>query len=751
MLEHNSVVRRQTFPLFLAFIVIGCCTVPDVPEKQAAANLAPETPKQGVEKKSPEKTVLNPDEELMAQFKAFATRKRDYLKLFAKENELNLPAGVWKFFDEAIAGDFAKAGKRFGVLNQIARPSEGDQAQIPVPKKMRESAQKAMQIILEVQGAMETVDMWHAKFLHFYTKEIISNIPKGSIYFGGTDPGRFAITMGCSSHAKADPFFTITQNALADATYLHYLRELYGERIRMPTEDDNQNAFRLYLETAKKRLMANLLKPGEDVTLVMQFQCPVNPIHSSTETYGRSNAQQLAQLEKDKAMPCRQCKLAGRETMIPLPEPRVQVSGNTAVMEINANLAKTIFEKNSDHDFYLEESFPLDWMKPHMVPHGLIFKLERKPLKALPPNLIAQSRKNWQKYMKLSVGDAVVKPETTVAELCQWVEAIHIKGNRDNFKGDATFLKGKKEVLEKPAFRKGPSFSEQKFFSKLRSDQADLFAWRLANTKDEKLKNEYAKEADFAYRQAFALGSINPQVAYRYVFFLNEQKRFADAELIARTFSVIDPNYEPRILFFVFTRQEASLFGKSKFKEAAEKAREISKLEKLDPATKKQALERAQSYEKMVKQNEMRIQEFQKNPADLALFNKAVRAYYTLKKMNELAEAIDLFAKNAADNAENSTALQNAYVLVSDWKSKLKYDRQATKRNPDAYMAWFGLSVTHLKLKQIDKASKSMVKALELFDRAKDKPTDIRKLLQTDATFAPLRARPEIAKLLNNK
>lgn len=745
-------MRRHAFFLFAAIIVIGCGKSSDAPENQLAANPVPARPNPGVKKKAPELNPPNVNAELMAQFKAFAIRKRDYLKIFGKENDLKLPPGVWSFFDEAIAGEFAKAEEHFKVLNQVAHSHGEKQILIPVPEKFRESVQRAMQIILEVQGAMETVDMWHAKFLHFYTKEIIGSIPQGSIFFGGTDPGRFAITMGCKSHTKADPFFTITQNAFADATYLQYLRELYGDRITMPSEEDNQDAFSTYLESAKKRISTNRLKPGEDVTLVMQFQCPVNPAHNVTKKYRRSNFQQLAQLEKDKAIRCRHCMEAGRETMMPMPVPMVQVSGNTAVMEINALLAKIFFEKNPNHEFYLEESFPLDWMKPHMVPHGLIFKLERKPLKELKPEHLAQCRKDWAKFSALFVGD-FVKPETSVSDLCKWVETVYIGKNMDDFHGDRLYLEPKKEQLDRPSHRKGPPFSEQLSFSKMRVAQADLFAWRASTTEDAKLKTEYTKEADFAHRQAFALGTINAEVAFKYVQFLTQQKRFADAELIARTFSAINPNGDSgaRLLYIVFATQEASLRVESKFKEAAEKAREISKLEKLDVVTKKQALERAQNLEKLANLYEVPIQAFQKNPADLDLFNKAVRAFYSLKKMDALAEAIELFSKNAADNAENSTALQNVYALVSDWKSKLKYDRLATKRNPDAYMAWFDLSVTHLKLTQIDEASKNMVKALELFDRAKDKPTDIRKLLRANATFAPLRARPEIAKLLKDK
>jgi hypothetical protein len=54
-----------------------------------------------------------------------------------------------------------------------------------------------------------------------------------------------------------------------------------------------------------------------------------------------------------------------------------------SVMEINALLVRIIFDKNQGHEFYIEESYPLDWMYPYLSPHGLIFQLKSKPLAEL--------------------------------------------------------------------------------------------------------------------------------------------------------------------------------------------------------------------------------------------------------------------------------------------------------------------------------------------------------------------------------
>ena len=52
-------------------------------------------------------------------------------------------------------------------------------------------------------------------------------------------------------------------------------------------------------------------------------------------------------------------------------------------MAINALLTKVIFDKNPDHEFYVEESFPLEWMYPHLTPAGIILKINREPIETM--------------------------------------------------------------------------------------------------------------------------------------------------------------------------------------------------------------------------------------------------------------------------------------------------------------------------------------------------------------------------------
>lgn len=69
-------------------------------------------------------------------------------------------------------------------------------------------------------GAFEAFTFGNQKYAELFGNEIIQSIPPGGVYFGGTDPGRFIVTALQKSQVNGDPFFTLTQNALAGGFYL---------------------------------------------------------------------------------------------------------------------------------------------------------------------------------------------------------------------------------------------------------------------------------------------------------------------------------------------------------------------------------------------------------------------------------------------------------------------------------------------------------------------------------------------------
>ena len=400
--------------------------------------------------------------EASVQLKAFFAEKEAQADAAVKAGGQEAPPEFKTFFAAAQKGDWLTVSNAFEDFRKHTGRYEHSGK---TDERLRGTAWAA---VMETYGAMEQFAIGDEKYAAAFGNDIIESIPPGSIYFGGTDPGRFLVTAMQKSHVNGDPFFTLTQNALADGTYLDYLRSMYGEKIYIPTVEDSQRCFEDYLKDAQQRLKEGKLKPGEDVREV---------------------------------------------------DGKVQVSGQIAVMAINGLLVKTIFDKNPDREFYIEESFPLDWMYPYLEPHGLIMKINRQLLGEMSDEIVRRDHDYWTKYVTPMIGDWL-NDDTPVSEVAAFTEKVYLKQDFSGFKGDPHFLQ---------------SADAQKMFSKLRSSQAGLYAWRVNHAADAAEKERMAHEADFAFRQAWALCPYSPEAVYRYVNFLLEQKRVADALLVAET------------------------------------------------------------------------------------------------------------------------------------------------------------------------------------------------------------------------
>ena len=201
--------------------------------------------------------------------------------------------------------------------------------------------------IRETVGAWELWDIWRrdASLLEMFYAPALAAMPEGSIYFGGTGHGRFAIT----ALTATNPFprvFTITQNALVDNVYAGYLRAIYGDRIWLPQNND----------------------------LALVFQRLVDEIQSGKRKTDAVTA-------KD-----------GHT---------VQVNGDLGLMEINGIICEMIFENNRDgHAFFVEESYVLDWMYPFLEPCGVILRLHAQQLDTLPEETVARDHAFWDDLEK---------------------------------------------------------------------------------------------------------------------------------------------------------------------------------------------------------------------------------------------------------------------------------------------------------------------------------------------------------------
>ena len=170
-----------------------------------------------------------------------------------------------------------------------------------------------------------------------------------AIFFGGTDPGRFVPTYMIYSARVREDVYLITQNALADNTYMSVMRDLYGDQIWIPAQPDSAKAFQRYVDEVKS---------------------------------GKRP----------------------RNAELKIENGRVQVSGALGVMEINGILAQMIFEHNNyRHNFYVEESYVIRWMYPYLEPHGLIMRINPKRIK-LNARMLRNDGDFWDWYTRRLAG-----------------------------------------------------------------------------------------------------------------------------------------------------------------------------------------------------------------------------------------------------------------------------------------------------------------------------------------------------------
>ena len=402
----------------------------------------------------------------------FSIAKQQQIRDFAETITNKVPAIVWRFFEAVRVDDWETATNLAARINQASHRyavTTNDEAITPALGTLIWSP------VSESYGAYERFHLCNNYWLHRFGSGIIDSIPRGSIYFGGTDPGRFVISVLCESQVEGKPFFTLTQNQLADQTYLDYLRAMYGRKINLPTIEDSQQAFRDYMMDASQRRKQGKLKPGEDIREV--------------------NGQ-------------------------------VTVNGQVAVMQINGLLVKKIFDDNPDHEFYVEESFPLDWMYPYLAPHGLIFQLNRQKLAEISAAETAKDHDYWKKLTAEMLG-GWLDDKTSIAAVCDFAAKYGDGKNLNDYKGDQRFA---------------ADLEGRKTFSKLRSSQAGMFAWRMEHTKDADERDRMYHAADLAFRQAYAICPVSPEAIYRYTNLLLARQRADDALALVKTSIRLDPD-----------------------------------------------------------------------------------------------------------------------------------------------------------------------------------------------------------------
>jgi tetratricopeptide (TPR) repeat protein len=206
---------------------------------------------------------------------------------------------------------------------------------------------------------------------------------------------------------------------------------------------------------------------------------------------------------------------------------RIQISGGQAtVMGINGLLTKVIFDKNPGHEFYEEESFPLEWMYPHLTPFSVIMKINREPVPEITQDIVDKDHAFWSHFSERSIGNWITY-DTSIKDICDWSENVYLRHYFAGFTGDRNFVRDD---------------DAQKAFSKLRSSiAASIYQWRINNSHSPAERARMTKEAEFALKQAFAYCPYSPEAIFHLMNLLLSANRVDDALMVLKTCHKLDP------------------------------------------------------------------------------------------------------------------------------------------------------------------------------------------------------------------
>jgi hypothetical protein len=270
----------------------------------------------------------------------FAAERREVVHRLARRAKVQVPAVVEGYFDALEAGRREEALALFKHLSDLHRSPAGSELQ------------PFWRAIVEAQGAAEQVQSWPAQQLLDYGNAVLGSLRPGMVYVGGTDPGCF-IPLMLNDTSDGEQHIMLTQNALADGSYLDYLSALYGNQLTTLTSGDSERAFADYVADAQKRLLHDQSLPNEPPQV-----------------------------------------LPGEA--ISIEDGKVQVSGQVAVMLINERLLQNLMDSNPGLSFALEESFPFKSTYAKAAPLGPVMELGAASQNALTPDTAAQTVAFWQ-------------------------------------------------------------------------------------------------------------------------------------------------------------------------------------------------------------------------------------------------------------------------------------------------------------------------------------------------------------------
>jgi tetratricopeptide (TPR) repeat protein len=624
---------------------------------------------------------------------------------------------------------------------------------------------------------------------------IYPEMEKNTVLYGGTDPGRFNPTymIFCESFIPPskkplDPKFDrrdvylITQNALADSTYLDYIRAHYNRSaqqdpfffvnfLRSQREEElgrTNIIARMFLpvdrfftklgaRVEKRRRMEGVYPKKDnppppppdmvdnpyDVGAYLSKEIITATPEDSQKAFQDYIQDAQRRLQHDMTHPNEPKQIKPGED-VRVVDNRISVSGQVAVMAINGLLTKVIFDKNPTNEFYVEESFPLDWMFPHLTPYGIIMKINRNPVPEITDEIVRKDHEFWSKYSERLVGNWITY-DTPVKEICDFADKTYVHRNFQGFKGRPEFVRDD---------------NAQKAFSKLRSAIGGLYFWHVQTSHNQVENARCLKEAEFALKQAFAFCPYSPEAVYKYVTLLVNLGRAADAELIVRTSMKFDPdNPSMEALLANVTELLKSQphpitaapapapAGGDPAPLAAAKA-----AYKVDPSNLTNAFQLASYYFSLQRTNEGYdvLRGLLKNTnANAQTILSVVNAYQQLGNTSAVQKELEGVLSNTNANAQAVLSVATAFLQMGNIPAVERAFARATTLLPDNPDTWYDYARVQATLGKMPDALASLKQAVALSNaRLKTNPSafNISKDAITNQSFASIRANQDFLK-----
>jgi len=307
--------------------------------------------------------------EMVAQKQSqFARSRREIAQALARRAKVEVPAEVDSFFDSMERGRWEEIEKSYQALKRGQSKDADSSERSP-------AVQAVWPALHEAYGVAEVIHDWPARQLLDYGHAVLDSLRPGMVYVGGTDAGRFIPTL-LNETGEGERHVVLTQNALADSSYVDYVNFVQGDRLATFSPEDSQRTFANYISDATKRLDHDLQSPQEPKQL--------------------RPGEEVARSE----------------------DGRISVSGQVAVMSINEALLQAIMQKNPGLSFAMEESFSLPSTYTQAVPLGPILELRAEnPQSGLTAETASQSLGLWQaKVQELQADpEASASPDTLKA------------------------------------------------------------------------------------------------------------------------------------------------------------------------------------------------------------------------------------------------------------------------------------------------------------------------------------------------